>query len=477
MTTYQYSKRFSACRRGTTLLVTRDTDYSVLQELLRSGVVIDSLEYLSTADYHAYLENAFSNEAISDQSLRDFNEALESELALVSQRIDLLENDETPVIRLFNSLLLDAIKRSASDIHIEPFETTASIRFRKDGVLVEVAAPPVAIAKKLTSRIKVLAKLDIAEQRLPQDGRITVRLGSRDVDLRVSTLPAMHGERVVMRVLQKQNQHLDIDALGLSAIQVKELTQLLAKPNGIVLVTGPTGSGKTTTLYSALRAIASRDRNIMTVEDPIEYDLPGISQTQVSSKTGLTFAKGLRAILRQDPDVVLLGEIRDAETASIAVQASLTGHLVLSTLHTNSAVGAIARMQDLEVEPFLLSSSLRGVLAQRLVRELCPSCKLAYTPDVEELKSLADLGVSNVKSLFKPMGCSECNNSGYSGRQGIYEFVVIDAELRQMIHDDASEIDLEKVVRSKSPSLLTSGAQLVAEGRTTLGEILRVAAD
>lgn len=390
---------------------------------------------------------------------------------------DLLEmQDDAPIIRLLNALLSQAIKEKASDIHIETFENNMIVRFRVDGVLHEVLRPARVIAPLLISRVKVMAKLDIAEKRLPQDGRIAIRIGGRPLDVRVSTLPSTHGERVVLRLLDKQAARLDLSILGMAADTLAQMQELITKPHGIILVTGPTGSGKTTTLYAALTVLNEASRNIMTVEDPIEYDLPGIAQTQVNMKVDMTFARGLRAILRQDPDVVMVGEIRDKETADIAVQASLTGHLVLSTLHTNTAIGAITRLRDMGVESFLLASSLIGVIAQRLVRLLCQHCKEAYPATLRECEVL-NLSPENPPTLYRPKGCSICKGSGYSGRNGIYELIVIDSSLSKMIHEDLGEQDFKVYARKKSRSIRDDGFRLVLAGRTSMEEVLRVTAE
>lgn len=387
---------------------------------------------------------------------------------------DLLEKqDDAPIIRLLNALLSEAIKEAASDVHIETFEDRIMIRFRIDGVLREVLEPQRILAPLITSRIKVMAKLDIAEKRLPQDGRITLRIAGRAVDVRVSTMPTSHGERIVLRLLDKQSARLDLAQLGMPPKTLQIMSKLIAMPHGIILVTGPTGSGKTTTLYAALTTLNSDTRNILTVEDPIEYDLSGIGQTQVNYKVQMTFAKGLRAILRQDPDVVMIGEIRDLETAQIAVQASLTGHLVLSTLHTNSAIGAITRLTDMGVEPFLLSSSLIGVLAQRLIRILCKHCKKPIEATISECTLL---GVANDPRpiIYHAVGCSLCRNTGYSGRSGVYELIAIDDTLRTMIHDKKSEQLIKQYARTLFPSIRQDGYQRVLSGDTALEEILRV---
>jgi general secretion pathway protein E len=392
---------------------------------------------------------------------------------------DLLESeDDAPIIRLINALLTQAVKENASDIHIETFESRMSVRMRVDGVLREIIEPPRKLASVIISRIKVMARLDIAEKRLPQDGRISLRIAGRAVDVRVSTLPSGHTERVVLRLLDKQAGRLNLSHLGMSAVLHERLQELIKKPHGIILVTGPTGSGKTTTLYAALSNLNDARRNILTVEDPIEYYIDGIGQTQVNNKVEMTFARGLRAILRQDPDVVMIGEIRDLETAEIAVQASLTGHLVFSTLHTNTAIGAVARLRDMGVEPYLLSSSLLGVLAQRLVRVLCPKCKEPILPDKTERdflhQQLSEGDNQQDVHLYRPVGCSACNHSGFVGRMGIYEFIEMDDHLRQMIHDCASEIQMGEYVHRTAPTLRDDGIRMVLEGTTSLDEVLRV---
>ncbi|MDO9322245.1 MAG: ATPase, T2SS/T4P/T4SS family, partial [Pseudomonas sp.] len=357
--------------------------------------------------------------------------------------------------------------------HVETFEKRLVIRFRIDGILREMVQPKRELAALLVSRIKVMAKLDIAEKRVPQDGRMSLRVGGREVDIRVSTLPSANGERVVMRLLDKQAGRLTLQHLGMSERDRSLMTEAVKKPHGIILVTGPTGSGKTTTLYASLVSLNDGTRNILTVEDPIEYHLEGIGQTQVNSKVEMTFARGLRAILRQDPDVVMIGEIRDKETAEIAVQASLTGHLVLSTLHTNTAIGAVTRLVDMGIEPFLLSSSLLGVLAQRLVRVLCPSCKQPYQADAAEC-ALVGGDLAAPPTLHRAVGCNECRQLGYRGRTGIYELVMFDDALRTLVHNGASEQEMTRHARRFGPSIRDDGMRKVREGATTLEEVLRV---
>lgn len=387
---------------------------------------------------------------------------------------DLLESeDDAPIIRLINALLTEAVKEGASDIHIEPFENRLVVRFRIDGVLREALASQKAIAGAVVSRVKVMAKLDIAEKRLPQDGRIGLRIGGRPVDVRVSTIPAGHGERVVLRLLDKQAGKLDLAQLGMGGDTLAQLGEVIERPHGILLVTGPTGSGKSTTLYASLLKLNDHSRNIMTVEDPIEYYIDGVGQTQVNARVDMSFARGLRAILRQDPDVVMVGEIRDLDTAQIAVQASLTGHLVLSTLHTNSAVGAVTRLRDMGIEPFLLSSSLLGVLAQRLVRVLDPATREAYPASARELAALGQRSDASV-DLYRPGLASGNRHAGYRGRTGIYEYVVVDETMRRLIHASAAEADLERQARTRTAAMLDDGWRKCVAGITSVDEVLRV---
>jgi general secretion pathway protein E len=374
---------------------------------------------------------------------------------------DLLESaDDAPVIRMINALLTQALREGASDIHIEPFEQISVVRFRIDGSLRDVVRPKKAIHASLISRIKIMAQLDIAEKRLPQDGRITLRVGGKPVDVRVSTLPTGHGERAVLRLLDKEAGRLDLQNLGMSTEVLTKFDKLIAQPHGIVLVTGPTGSGKTTTLYAALSRLNQVSTNILTVEDPIEYELNGIGQTQVNQRIDMTFAKALRAILRQDPDIIMIGEIRDLETAQIAVQASLTGHLVLATLHTNDSAAAVTRLLDMGIEPFLLSSSLLGVLAQRLVRKLCEHCK---RKDGE---------------YWHEVGCDRCGQTGYQGRIGVYELLLTTEQIRAQIHNRASEADIRVTAQQDGMrTMREDGERWLADGTTTQAELLRVTKD
>ncbi|TLX54566.1 type II secretion system protein GspE [Stutzerimonas nosocomialis] len=393
---------------------------------------------------------------------------LMSELPRIEDLLD--SENEAPVIRLINGLLAEALRLKASDIHIETFEQCLVVRLRVDGQLREVLSPPRALSAMLVSRIKVMARLDIAEKRQPQDGRISLRLGGRDVDIRVSTLPGIHGERVVMRVLDKQASLLELANLGMPAEVEERLRRCLQQPNGILLSTGPTGSGKTTTLYASLNGLNDGTRNILTVEDPVEYAITGIGQTAINPRAGLTFASGLRAILRQDPDVIMVGEIRDMETAQIAVQASLTGHLVLSTLHTNSAVGAVTRLRDMGIEPFLIASSLKGVLAQRLVRQLCDCAR--PRPLLPAEQALLE-GLDALEALFEPVGCEACAHTGYRGRLGLYEFIELDPGLIGLLYAGASEPEMERYLADRRQSLAQAAQAQLRQGRTSLAEVLR----
>ena len=385
---------------------------------------------------------------------------------------DLLDTaDDAPAIRLINGIIADAVRQGVSDIHIEPYKSGLVMRMRIDGVLRETLKMPAHVAPVIVSRIKVMARLDIAERRVPQDGRISLTLGGKLLDVRVSTLPARGGERVVLRILDKDNAGIDFDGLGMTQHIHDLLDDALAEPNGIILVTGPTGSGKTTTLYAGLQRLNDGSRNILTVEDPVEYAVDGIGQMQVNPKVGLTFAAGLRAILRQDPDVVMVGEIRDRETAEIAVQASLTGHLVLSTVHTNDAVGAITRMRDMKIEPFLLASTLRAVIAQRLVRRLCDGCRREGTADA----SLARLiGLEIGARVYTAVGCARCSGTGYKGRIGVFEAIRVDEKIRRAINEGSDEARIAERAFANGPTLAQAARALVAAGLTTPEEAVRV---
>ncbi|MFN7387851.1 type II secretion system ATPase GspE [Brevundimonas sp.] len=397
--------------------------------------------------------------------------ALADEAAVIDDLLD--SRDDAPVVRLINALLLQAIRDGASDIHIEAEEKRLVVRFRIDGVLREVLEPARALAPLLVSRIKVMARLDIAEKRVPHDGRVTLRIGGLDVDVRVSTIPSQYGERVVLRLLDRGSTSLDLAQLGMSERDLATFERLIARPHGVILVTGPTGSGKTTTLYSALTRLNNRRRNIMTVEDPIEYALDGIGQMQVNAKIDLTFARGLRAILRQDPDVIMVGEIRDHETAEVAVRASMTGHLMLSTLHTNTAVGSVTRLIDMGVERYLLAPMLTGLIAQRLVRRLCPHCRredTATAADSEVTGGAIPVG----GRVFRPVGCPQCRGEGYKGRLGVYEVIEVDPAMQQAVHDGVGEPELVRLARQRGPGLLEDGAAKAMAGETTVQEVARV---
>jgi general secretion pathway protein E len=383
---------------------------------------------------------------------------------------------DSPVVQILNAVFLEAIQQGASDIHFEPLENGIGVRYRIDGVLQMRHSPPKEYQSQIITRIKVLSRLDIAEQRLPQDGRLKLRMGARQIDFRVSTIPCVFGERIVLRILDKSNVLLGLDRIGMRSSTLQTFQSLIRCAEGIVLVTGPTGSGKTTTLYSALSEVNSSEINIMTIEDPVEYKLQGMAQIGVNGKINLTFSTGLRHILRQDPDVIMIGEIRDKETADIAIQASLTGHLVLSTLHTNDAPSALTRLIDMGLEPYLLTSSVIGVLAQRLVRSICPCCKEPYQPSSQELMDLK-LSLDEVagRPFFKGKGCSECYGSGYKGRHGIYELMVLTSELKQQILKSADAHQLQELaLKQGMTSLRKEGALLVLEGITSSEEVLRV---
>jgi general secretion pathway protein E len=468
------------CEQRATLMVRLDSKPEAVAEVMRQLRVPVDVTIVEADEFEGILSRAYSQGEDSAAMLLDDAES-DMDLSMLLQELpkssDLLDSEnDAPVIRMINALLAQAVRDNASDIHIEPFETRSVVRFRLDGTLKDIAEPHRGLHAALISRIKVMANLDIAEKRLPQDGRITLRLAGRPIDVRVSTLPTGHGERVVMRLLDKEAGRLDLTGLGMSATTLAAMKRLTAQPHGIVLVTGPTGSGKTTTLYAALSCVDSAVTNVMTVEDPVEYDLDGISQTQVNNRIDMSFARALRAILRQDPDVIMIGEIRDIETAQIAVQSSLTGHLVLATLHTNDTVSAITRLTDMGVEPFLLSSSVVGVLAQRLVRRLCMDCRESYIPDEAELDFLA--GHGKPERLYRPVGCSNCNHTGYRGRTGIYELLVIDDSLRAMIHTRDSEQNLREYAhRTGLKNLRDDGLRWIVSGDTSMEEVIRATRD
>ncbi len=432
------------------------------------------------------INKVFDRRAASDKVLDDIadEQVVSVDEGIGDIEFDIIDaDDEAPIIRLVNSILSQSVKERASDIHIEPFERHIAVRFRVDGVLYEIIQPPKRFHASITSRIKVMAGLDIAEKRIPQDGRIKIKVAGKDIDIRLSTVPTSHGERIVMRLLDKSAVLQDLSHIGMGAQVLEHVNELITASYGIILVTGPTGSGKTTSLYASLAKINSPTRNIITVEDPVEYQLGGIGQIQVNTKVGLTFAAGLRAILRQDPDVVMIGEIRDQETAEIAIQASLTGHLVFSTLHTNDAASAVNRLIDMGVEPFLISSSVIGILAQRLVRTLCPHCREQVVPTEVEL---SQLGYSRARFtevtpgyVFRGKGCQECLDTGFMGRTGIYELLLVDDDIRELIMQNVGSNQIKKVA-IKEKGMLTlrdDGARKVMRGETAISEVLRVTQD
>jgi general secretion pathway protein E len=448
---------------------------TALLEVRRAVGVPIVVARLSRSEFDRKLSEVYAGEALAGSAAAtgaEYGGSLDELAGDLPGAADLLDTqDDAPVIRLINGLIAEAARQGASDIHIEPFDATLQVRLRVDGVMREVLSLPSRLAPLLVSRVKVMARLDIAEKRIPQDGRISLTLGSKALDVRVSTLPARGGERVVMRLLDKDQTMLGLDDLGMQPDVLAAMREAMAQPNGIVLVTGPTGSGKTTTLYAGLCLLNDGSRNILTVEDPVEYAVQGVGQTQVNAKVGMTFAAGLRAILRQDPDVVMVGEIRDVETAQVAVQASLTGHLVLSTVHTNDAVGAITRLRDMGVEPFLLASTLRLVLAQRLVRRLCDHCKAPRAPDPASARLFGDKPPA---LLFQAVGCARCNHLGYTGRVAIYEAVRVDETLRAMISEQADDAALARLAFSSAADLRDAARRCVASGQTTVEEALRV---
>ena len=397
---------------------------------------------------------------------------------LASEPRDLLEADDAaPIIKLVNGLLSQAVKDRASDIHIEVFDRDLVVRFRVDGMLYDLLTPPKRFHAAIASRIKVMSGLNIAEKRLPQDGRIRVRIAGRDIDIRVSTIPTAFGERIVLRLLDRAQALVDVnlDRLGFSGDNLEKIDRLIRQSHGIILATGPTGSGKTTTLYAALSRINSPEKNIITIEDPIEYQLHGVGQMQVSPKIELTFANGLRSILRQDPDVIMVGEIRDSETAEIAIQAALTGHLVFSTLHTNDSFGALTRLIDMGIEPFLVSSSVLAVLAQRLVRVVCPDCRQSYQPTEPELVRIGLGGMRLASPIYRPAGCKACRNTGYRGRTAITELMVMDDEIRGLVMQKADGSMIRRACAAKGMKILRQdGAERVLAGQTTIEELLRV---
>ena len=451
---------------------------TALLELNRLSPLPITLHQISEEEFELALAKTYeSGQGQAESALLSIKENMDLDhlLEAIPQSEDLLaQQDDAPIIQLINALLSQAINQSASDVHFEVYEKSMIIRFRIDGVMQNILTPPRHTASLLVSRLKIMAKLDIAEKRLPQDGRIALKIAGRNVDVRVSTIPTHYSERVVLRLLDKQTAPLDLTRLGLPATELKHLQHLIHQPHGIILVTGPTGSGKTTTLYAALTDLNEPSRNIMTVEDPIEYNIDGISQTQVNAKVKLDFARGLRSILRQDPDVIMVGEIRDPETARMAVQASLTGHLVFSTLHTNTAIGAITRLRDMGIEPFLIASTLIGVLAQRLVRVLCEHCKASHPANAEEQKLLK---IDTHRKIYTHVGCEQCQQTGYHGRIGIYELITINKKIQNLIHHNADEQKLLSAIGVRHKTLYSQAIRAVLAGTTSINEMLRVSSE
>jgi general secretion pathway protein E len=447
---------------------------------------IDALKVATSAEVRVYgCDGKVLEEYISkfyEQETQNINRIIED---MGEKGVEFLKEEEdvghlkdlaseAPIIRLVNMLITRAVEGRASDIHIEPFEDELKVRYRIDGVLHDIESTPKRLQAAIVSRIKIMAKLNIAERRLPQDGRIRLKVGEKEIDLRVSTIPILHGESVVMRILRKEGIVIDLEVLGFPPQTLTTFDQLIKKPNGIFLVTGPTGSGKTTTLYGALDKINSPDKKIITVEDPVEYQLKGVNQIQVKAQIGLNFANTLRHIVRQDPDIIMIGEIRDLETAEIAIQSALTGHLVFSTLHTNDAPSAITRLLDMGVENFLLSSTIRGILAQRLVRVICPSCK-GKDPSISDGETLKLFGIESAASLYRGKGCDTCSFTGYFGRSGIFELLVVDDDIRKLILKNADSNQIRNAAKQNGMrTLLEDGAEKIKAGVTTLNEVLRV---
>ncbi len=459
-----------------TLAVSKDASPSAIAELQRLSSQPVELSFFAAAEYQQVIQKIYHHQqSMTDDVVADLDNS-EAELSKIAEVLsepeDLLEsNDDAPIIRLINALLADAVKVNASDIHVEPGEYNLSIRYRVDGELQEVLTPDRSLAQLIASRIKIMSKLDIAEKRLPQDGRISLKIAAHPIDVRVSTIPGAFGERIVMRLLDKKAGQLNLKQLGMNQRHLSMMQDLVKLPHGIILVTGPTGSGKTTSLYAAIEAINERSRNIMTIEDPIEYHLQGISQTQVNSKVDMTFARGLRAILRQDPDVIMIGEIRDLETAEIAIQASLTGHLVFSTLHTNTAIGAITRLIDMGVPQFLLASSVKAVIAQRLVKRLDQNTKVPHVLDAASKRALS---LPDEVSTVYQADDSLPVNQAYAGRLGVFEIITMDQQLKSMIHQNKAESEMAEYAHQTHPSIQADAREKLLAGETTVDEILRV---
>lgn len=449
-------------------------DLRLIIECQEVRVVLSSEREVVRAINRFYEQSADTPEEMIQSMDAESSDRILHELEETADLLDI--SDEAPVIKLVNLILFQAVKERASDIHIEPFQKELKVRYRIDGILYQRLDPPKRYQSAMVSRLKVMAKLDIAEKRLPQDGRIPIKIADKDIDIRVSIIPTTFGERVVLRLLDKQRLLLGMGEIGLSPDKHQTLQDLISRSNGILLVTGPTGSGKTTTLYAALSQINSPDKNIITIEDPVEYQLWGIGQIQVNPKIGLTFAHGLRSVLRHDPDVILVGEIRDAETAEIAIQAALTGHLVFSTLHTNDAASAATRLVDMEIEPFLVASVVRAIVAQRLIRVICSECKEGYVPEPEMLK---EVGITPEQlkggKVYRGKGCPACSGTGYRGRTGIYEILLVSETIRQLIMKKADSVSIgRQAVEEGMKTLREDGARKIVEGITALEEVVRV---
>jgi len=478
---YAFARKFGVVLLGDTggselaVALREGADPRALFEVRRHLARPFAVQIVPPAEFDRQLAERYANDG-SAAAIAGALDLHSSELDLIAGDLpsaeDLLDSaDDAPAIRLINGIIAEAARQGVSDIHIEPYETGLVVRMRVDGVLRETLRMPPHVAPVVVSRVKVMARLDIAERRLPQDGRIGLSIGGKLLDVRVSTLPSRAGERVVLRILDKDSAGIDLGLLGMTPEVEAGYRRALAEPNGIILVTGPTGSGKTTTLYAGLRLLNDGTRNVLTVEDPVEYAIDGVGQTQVNAKVGLTFAAGLRAILRQDPDVVMVGEIRDQETAEIAVQASLTGHLVLSTVHTNDAVGAITRMRDMKVERFLLASTLRAVIAQRLVRRLCPDCR---EPVQADDAVAARIGFDTGAVVYQPRGCDSCKHSGFKGRIGVFEIIRVDDAIRKLVHDGGDEAIIARHAFLNGRNLGAAARALVRAGETTAEEAIRV---
>ena len=449
----------------TKVYITKQTPYFVIEDFKFVTGIIPETILISEEEFQEKLEEYIAKlESHIEETFVEEEKFFE----------DLLSGSDTPVIQTLNSIFLKAVRALASDIHFEPFSDRILVRFRLDGVLQEITTISKSIYPQLVSRIKIISKLNVAEKRLPQDGRIKVKIGEKQLDMRVSTLPTVFGERVVIRLLDKSNKILTLQELGFSKEDLEIYKNIIYKPYGLILITGPTGSGKSTTLYASLLELKSPKKNIITIEDPVEYQIDGISQIQVNPKINLTFANGLRSILRQDPDIIMVGEIRDVETAEIAIHASLTGHLVLSTLHTNDAPSAVARLVDMGVQPFLVASALEGVIAQRLVRRICENCKEEYIPKPWELDEFKFLGLNPPERLYKGKGCENCLHTGYKGRVAIYEIMKIDEELKAIISKTPeTTVVKEKALNKGMKKLVVDGMQKVIKGITTLEEVLQ----